>query len=103
MLLFAVAQDIEDSSEPVGLSELLRQEGLTILLVREMSPDLWHEHRDIDSEFLTPSLVLKTDTSSKNLLSPQGTLFFKLDSKWTSPGLKQSLNVAGGRLQCLWI
>ena len=100
MLLFAVTEDIEHSVELVKLPELLRQEDLTILLVRELSPDLWHEHPDTDSEFLT--LVVKTDTSSNNLLSPQGTLFPERDSKWTSPGLKQNLNVAGGSLQCLW-
>ena len=74
---------------------MLRQEGLTILLVCELSPDLWHEHPDTDSEILTP-LVVKTDT--KNLLSPQGTLFPELESKWTFPGFKQNLNVAGGSL-----
>ena len=76
---------------------MLRQEDLTILLVCELSPDLWHEHPDADSEILTP-LVVKTDTSSKNLLSPQGTLFPKLESKWTSPGFKQNLDVAGRSL-----
>ena len=102
MLLFAVAEDIENSSELAKLPELLRQEEVTILLVRAKSPDLWPEYPDTDLEFLTPSLVAKTDTSSKNLLLPQGTLFPELDSKWTSPGLKQNLNVARGRLQCLW-
>ena len=102
MLLFAVAEDIEHSPELAKLLELLRQEDLTILLVRELSPDLCHEHPDTDSEFLTSSFVVRAHTSSKNLLSPQGTLFPELDSKWTSPHLKQNLNVAGGRLQCLW-
>ena len=68
MLLFAVTEDIEHSVELAKLPELLRQEDLTILLVCELSPDLWHEHPDTDSEFLT--LVVKTDTSSNNLLSP---------------------------------
>ena len=90
MLLFAVAKDIENSSELAKLPELLRQEGLTTLLVHELSPDLWHKYPDIYSEFLTPSFVVQTDTSSKNLLLPQGALFPELDSKWTS--------VAGGSL-----
>ena len=81
MLLFPVAEDIEHSPELAKLPELLRQEDLTILLVCELSLDLWHEHPDTDSEFLTPFLLVKTDTSSKNLLSPQGTLFPELDSK----------------------
>ena len=81
MLLFAVAEDTEHSPEPAKLPELLRQEDLTILLVRELSPDLWHEHPDTDAEFLSLSLMVKTDTSSQNLLSPQGTLFPELDSK----------------------
>ena len=88
MLLFAVTEDIEHSVELAKLPELLRQEDLTILLVRELSPDLWHEHPDTDSEHLTTSLVVKTDTSSKNLLLPQGILFPERVSKWTSPGLK---------------
>ena len=96
MLLFAVAEDIEHSDELAKLPELLRQEHVTFFLVHELSPDLWHRHPDTDSEFLTPFLVVKTETSSKNLLSPQETLFPELDSKWTSPGLKQNLNVAGG-------
>ena len=102
MLLFAVAEDIEYSSELAKLPEMLRQEGLTILLVCELSPDLWQEHPDTDSEFLTPSLVVKTDISSKNLLLSQGTLFPELDSNWTSHGFKQNLTVAGGSLRCLW-
>ena len=54
MLLFAVTEDIEHSVELAKLPELLRQEDLTILLVPELSPDLWHEHPDTDSEFLSP-------------------------------------------------
>ena len=81
MLLFAVAEDTKHSPELVKLPELLRQEDLTILLVRELSPDLWHKPSDTHSEFLSPSLVVKTDTSSKNLFSPQGTLFPEPDSK----------------------
>ena len=98
MLLFAVAEDIEHSVELAKLPELLRQEDLTILLVSELSPDLWHGHPDTDSGFLTPSFVVKKGISSENLLSPQGTLFPEQDSKWTLPGLKQNLNNAGGRL-----
>ena len=56
MLLFVVAEDIEHSLELAKLPELLRQEDLTILLVCELSTDLWHEHADTDSEFLTPFL-----------------------------------------------
>ena len=83
MLLFAVDEDIENSSELAQVPELLRREDLTILLVHVMSSDLWHQHPGIDSKFLTPSLVVKTDTSSKSL-----------DSKWISPGLKQNPNIA---------
>ena len=100
-MLFVVAEDIENSYELAKLPGLLRQEILRILLVRELSPDVWHEYSDIDSEFLTSSLTVKTDTSSKNLLLSQRTLVYDLDSKWTSPGSKQNLNFAGGRLQCL--
>ena len=40
MLLFAAfAEDIENSSELAKLPELLGQEGLKIVLVRELSPD----------------------------------------------------------------
>ena len=49
--LFAVVEDIEHSSELTKLPESLRQEGLTTLLVRKLSPDLWHEHPDTDSKF----------------------------------------------------
>ena len=87
MLLLAVAEDI-DPSELEKLPELLRQEGLTILFVLGLSPDLRYEYPEIDPEFLTPSLVVNTDTSSNNLLLPQGTLFPEMDSKWTAPGLK---------------
>ena len=100
-MLFVVAEDIENSYELAKLPGLLRQEILRILLVRELSPDVWHEYSDIDSEFLTSSLMVKTDTSSKNLLLSQRTLVYDLDSKWTSTGSKQNLNFAGGRLQCL--
>ena len=100
-MLFVVAEDIENSYELAKLPGLLRQEILRILLVRELSPDVWHEYSDIDSEFLTSSLMVKTDTSSKNLLLSQRTLVYDLDSKWTSLGSKQNLNFAGGRLQCL--
>ena len=51
MPLFAVVEDIEHSSELTKLPESLRQEGLTTLLVRKLSPDLWHEHPDTDSKF----------------------------------------------------
>ena len=88
MYLFAVAEDIEYSSELAKPPELLRQQDLTILLLRAMSPDLQHGCLDIDAKFLTPSLVVKADTSSNNLLLLQGNLFHKRDSKWTSPGLK---------------
>ena len=74
----------------------MRQEDQRIFLVRELSPDFWHDYPDMGSEFLTPSLVVKTETSSKNLLLPQETLFPELNSKWTSPGRE---NVAGGKLQ----
>ena len=40
MLLFDAAEHIENPSELTKLPELLRQEDLTILLVREMSHDL---------------------------------------------------------------
>ena len=80
MLLFAVAEYIKNSSEFAKLPELLRQEHLTILLVGELSADLCDEYPDTVSQFLTPPVV-KTDTSSKNLLLPQGTLLPKLDSK----------------------
>ena len=43
--------------------------------------------------------MVKTDT--KNSVLPQGTLFPEMDSKWTSPGLKQNLNISGGRFKCL--
>ena len=71
LLLFAVAEDIENSStELEKLCELMMKEGLTILLVRELSPDFWHEYPNTDSVFLTPSLAVKTETFLKNLLSP---------------------------------
>ena len=101
MLFFGVAEEIENSYVLEKLPELLRQEDLTILFICVLSPDLWHEYPDIDFEFLTTSFVVKTDTSSKNLFLPQGTIFSRLYSKWTSPGFKQNQNVAGGRLQCL--
>ena len=77
----AVTEDIKNSSELAKLPELLRQEDLTILLVRELSADLCHEYPDTVSEFLTPSPVVKTNTFSRNLLLPQGTLLPELDSK----------------------
>ena len=40
MLLFAVAEDIEDSPELAKMPELLRQEDVIILSVRVLSPDL---------------------------------------------------------------
>ena len=40
MYLFAVAEDIEYSSELAKPPELLRQQDLIILLLRAMSPDL---------------------------------------------------------------
>ena len=49
MLLFVAAEDIENSSELPKLPELLKQEDLTILLVRELSFDLWHEYLETDS------------------------------------------------------
>ena len=71
LLLVAVAEDIENSStELEKLCELMTKEGLTILLVRELSPDFWHEYPNTDSVFLTPSLAVKTETFLKNLLSP---------------------------------
>ena len=75
MLLFTVAEDIKHSVDLAKLPKLLRKEDLTILLVREPSPTLWHEHPDTDSEFLTPSLVVKKGTSSKNLLYPKELYF----------------------------
>ena len=79
MFLFGVANYMENSSELAKRPELLRQEDLKILLVCELSPDLWHECPDIDSQFLTPFLVVKTYTSSKNLYLPEGTIFPELD------------------------
>ena len=63
MLLFVVAKDIDHSSKLAKLPELFRQESLTIMLVRELSPNLWDEHPATDSESLIPSLVVKTDIS----------------------------------------
>ena len=69
---------------------MLRQEELTTFLVYELLPYFWHKYPDINCEFLALSLLVKAD---KNLLIPEGTLFPELDSKWTSPVLRQNPNI----------
>lgn len=44
MFSAAVTEDIKISSKLVKLPELLRQEDLRILLVRQLTPGLWHEY-----------------------------------------------------------
>ena len=77
ILLFVVAEDTENSSELVKQPELLSKEYISILLFRELWPDIWQTHYNTDSEFFNPFSCGKDKHIFKELIvTPRNCIFW---------------------------